>query len=358
MWEDMSYENILDDMLSRVTSDVDKREGSIIYDALAPCAFQLAQNYFLLNNFIDLVFIDTAVGEYLDRAAEDCGLQNPRKPATKAIRQIETSGTVAIGTRWGMNLDTEVDVYDDVGEMIKTQNLPYEITEPLGDNVYSAICEYAGEAGNIYTGQLENIDNVSGITATLTGIVTSGQDRETDENLRTRLRAYLQRPSTSGNPFNYEEWALLVPGVGGAKVFPLWNGNGTVKVMVVDSNMEIDTTLEPLVSAYIETVRPIGAKVTVDSPVSNEIDISANIVLDGSIAYDNVLDRFTTEVANYLKELVFETYSVSYAKIGSILLSTPGITDYSDLTVNEGTGNITIGDTEMPILGTITLEVV
>lgn len=356
MWEDMTYENILDDMLSRVTSDVDKREGSIIYDALAPCAFQLAQNYFLLNNYIDLVNGDTAVGEYLDRVVADYGLT--RKPATRTIRQIETSGTVAIGTRWGLNIGNEVDVYNDIGEMVKTKNLPYEITESLGNNVYSAICEYAGEAGNTYTGQLENIDNVSGITATLTGIITSGQDKESDGNLRARLYAYLQRPSTSGNAFNYREWALLVPGVGDAKVFPLWDGNGTVKVMVVDSNMEIDESLEPLVATYIETVRPIGATVTVDSPVGNAIDVSAKIILDGSITYDNVVSRFTTDVANYLKELVFETYSVSYAKVGSILLSTPGVADYSDLMVNGGTGNITIDDTEMPVLGAITLEVV
>ena len=35
MWENMTYENILNDMLSRVPSNVDKREGSVIYDALA-----------------------------------------------------------------------------------------------------------------------------------------------------------------------------------------------------------------------------------------------------------------------------------------------------------------------------------
>ena len=67
MFEAMTYENILASMLSKVSSDIDKREGSIIYDALAPCAFQLAQTYFSLSNYIDLFFVDTAVGEYLDR---------------------------------------------------------------------------------------------------------------------------------------------------------------------------------------------------------------------------------------------------------------------------------------------------
>ncbi len=335
MFENMTYENILNDMLNRVTSDVDKREGSIIYDALAPAAFQLAQTYFNLNNFIDLVSGDTAVGEYLDRVVADYGLT--RKLTTRAIRKVITNGNIPIGSRWGLN-----DTF-------------YVITEIILTNTYMAECEQYGEVGNTYTGTLENIDNISGITAILTDIISSGQNTESDDNLRSRFYAYLQRPSTSGNAFNYKEWALLVPGVGDAKVFPLWDGNGTVKVIIVNSNMEIDESLESAVHDYIETVRPIGASVTVDSPNEKTIGITANIVLDGSVIYDDVVASFTALIANYFKELTFETYSVSYAKIGSILLSTPGIADYNSLLVNGGNGNIPIGDTEMPMIGTITL---
>ena len=59
----MTYEELLQAMLDRVPSDVDKREGSVIYDALAPCAYFLAQQDFQLDNFIDLVFPDTALGD-------------------------------------------------------------------------------------------------------------------------------------------------------------------------------------------------------------------------------------------------------------------------------------------------------
>lgn len=334
MFENMTYESILRDMLSRVTNDVDKREGSIIYDALAPAAYQLAQTYFNLNNFIDLVSGDTAVGEYLDRVVADYGLT--RKQATKAIRRIVTTGSIPVGSRWGLN-DTS-----------------YVITEIISTGTYRAECEQYGEIGNIYTGTLENIDNISG-TATLTDIITSGQNTESDDNLRARFYAYLQRPSTSGNAFNYKEWAMNVSGVGDAKVFPLWNGNGTVKVLVVGSKMEIDETLEPVVHDYIETVRPIGATVTVDSPNEKIIGITANITLDGSAIFNDVVNLFTSSIASYFKELTFETYSVSYAKIGSILLSTPGIADYNSLLIDGGTANIAIGATEMPIVGTIAL---
>ena len=63
MWENMTYETILADALSRVPSDVDKREGSVIFDALAPACYKLAEYYAQLDNFVDLVLADTAVGE-------------------------------------------------------------------------------------------------------------------------------------------------------------------------------------------------------------------------------------------------------------------------------------------------------
>lgn len=336
MFEDMTYENILNDMLSRVTSDVDKREGSVIYDALAPAAYHLAQTYFNLNNFIDLVSGDTAIGEYLDRVVADYGIT--RKPATYAVRKVETTGAVDVGTRWGLNDTT------------------YEITELITTNEYKAICEQEGEIGNQYTGAMENIDNVSGVTAELTDIITSGTNEETDDNLRARFYVQIQTPSTSGNADDYVNWALEVAGVGDAKVYPLWDGPGTVKVLIVDSNMEVDETLEATVYDYIETVRPIGAAVTVDSPSEKLIAITADVTLDGSETLEDIEAAFIAAVTEYLKSIVFETYIVSYAKIGSLLLDTPGVEDYENLLVNTGASNVTITDSEMPIAGTITLS--
>ena len=62
----MTYEGLLQAMLNKVPGSVDKREGSVIYDALAPCAYFLAQQNFQLENYLDLVFPDTAVGKYLE----------------------------------------------------------------------------------------------------------------------------------------------------------------------------------------------------------------------------------------------------------------------------------------------------
>lgn len=335
MFEAYTYDTIMADMLSHVTSDVDKREGSVIYDAIAPCAYKLAEYYAQLENFVDLVSGDTAVGEYLDRVVADYGIT--RKAATAAVRKVTTSEAVTIGSRWAIN------------------DIVYVVSALISTNLYSATCETAGTAGNTYSGTLSNIDNTSDATVTLGDIMTSGTDEETDDNLRARFYAQIQSPATSGNADHYKHWALSVSGVGGARVFPLWNGNGTVKILVVDSNMSIDTTLPAAVAAYIESVRPIGATVTVASPTGKSVSVTATVALDGTQTLSAVQDSFISSVAAYLKELVFNTYSVSYAKIGSLLLSTPGVSDYSNLLVHGGTANITIADSEMPICGTITL---
>lgn len=336
MWENMTYEAILSDALSKVPSDVDKRQGSVIYDALAPACFKLAEYYAQLKNFIDLVLADTAVGEYLDRVADERNIT--RKRATAAVRKVTASKAVDIGSRWAI---------DDV---------VYDITALISDGVYSATCETAGSAGNAYAGQLSNIDNTSDATVVLGDIIISGTDEETDENLRARFYEQIRKPSTSGNVYDYEKWALSVAGVGAVKVYPLWNGNGTVKVLVVDSNKAIDTSLEQKVADYIESVRPIGAAVTVSSPEGFEISVAANVTLDGSVALADVQSAFTTSLSEYLKSSVFKTYNISYAKIGSLLLSTPGVADYNSLMVNGGTLNITIPDEDIPVVGTVALS--
>lgn len=335
MFESMTYENILNDMLDRVTNDIDKREGAVIYDALAPCAFQLAQAYFQLDNFIDLVLPDTAVGEYLDRAVSNL---ISRKQATYSIRKLVTNIEISLGTRWGL------------------QDTSYIVIEKISSNEYKASCEQLGTVGNIYNGLLENIDNVSGVTASLTDIITSGTDVETDDNLRNRFYAKSQTPSTSGNVDNYKEWTLEVEGVGSCKVYPLWNGNGTIKILIVNSNMDVDESLEEKVYKHIEEVRPIGVSVTVDSPEKVLIDISANIELDNTKSFEEVIVSFNEEAKKYLKETVFTSNSISYAKVGSLLFSTPGVKDYTNLLINQNSSNITLLDDEIPSLNDVVLS--
>lgn len=148
MYEKMTYESILQKMLNMVSDDVDKREGSIIYDALAPAAYFLADQFFQLDNFVDLLLPDTALGEYLDRAVGGYGIT--RKEASAAIRKVTTSAAVPIGSRWSI------------------EGIVYRIADQTAENEYEAECETAGKIGNTYSGPLEALTAVNGVTAELT----------------------------------------------------------------------------------------------------------------------------------------------------------------------------------------------
>lgn len=335
MYEDMTYENILQGMLNRVPDDIDKREGSVIYDALAPAAYFLADQYFQLGNFIDLVLPDTALGEYLDRTVSVYGIT--RKPATAAVRKMITSGAVEIGTRWGIS------------------SLVYIVNKALTETEYAVICETNGTIGNQYSGEMQALSTVSGITATLGDIITAGTDEENDDAMRARFYEKVRLPATSGNAYHYQQWALEVPGVGAAKVIPLGDGPGTVTILVVDSDKAVSPTLPGKVAEYIETVRPIGATVSVLSPDVLEINIAANVQLDGSESLEQAKQVFKTELTDFLKNLTFSGKRVSYAKIGNVLLDVPGVSDFDMFTINGVIGNIAVGDRQVPVVGTISL---
>ena len=348
MWEDMTFENILEDMLSRIPDDVDKREGSIIYDALAPAAYKLAEAYFLLRNYVDLFFADTAVGEYLSRRTAELGIV--RRPATKAIRKIVTSGPINIGTRWGF------------------EDTTYVVTEKISDMEYKAECEHAGTIGNVYSGPLYNIDNISGITAELTDVLIPGEDEETDESLRQRYFESLISQAYGGNIADYKQKVRALPGVGGVKVEPTWNGGGTVKLIIIDSDYnkpsstlidEVQTAVDPEQNqGQGYGIAPIGHVVTVVGVDEVTIDVEPQITLQTGYTWEDVKPAVEAAINGYFDELRSqwsnsETLVVRISQIEVRILAITGIIDVQNTKLNGLQQNIELGSYEIPVLGEV-----
>lgn len=96
---------------------------------------------------------------------------------------------------------------------------------------------------------------------------------EKDAAYLARLLDYIRRPPAGGNRYDYEKWAKEVDGVRSAYAFPLAQGAESVDVVIiadaVTTGSEIpDQSLLAAVAAYIEGVRPVGARfVRVLAPV-------------------------------------------------------------------------------------------
>lgn len=322
--------------------DVSLIEGTFSGDLLSANAVEFEKAYSEIDLMMDASFATTAWGKYLTMRAAEAGVI--RKEATKAIGTLTVTGTGIINA--GAQFATESGITFEAVSTVsinKTGEIPIQATE-------------AGEKGNVGIGEINTIlISIAGISSVSNKQPThDGYDEETDESLRERYLLHVRTPGTSGNKTHYMEWATSVSGVGNAKVIPTWQGPGTVKVIIVDSNYEIASEeLVQKVADYIETVRPIGAMVTVVGATPKSINIAADIVGD--------IDEtaFRAAVQEYFKEIEKKSIRgntgeyVAIAKIGSLIIEEGRAEDYTELSLNGMNGNVDLADDEIAVLGEV-----
>ncbi|WP_455089972.1 baseplate J/gp47 family protein [Peptoanaerobacter stomatis] len=344
---DYTFEEILKNMLDRANESVDKREGSVIYDSLAPASIELKYVYDAIRYLLLQEFAMTAEREYLILKTKEVGLEV--FPATKAVIKAEFKDS-----------DNEY-MEIEINQRFSIEELNYKIIDRIEKGIYKLECEDVGEKSNpIVPSDMIPIDYITGLgSAKAIEIINRGENEESTEHLRQRYFIKVREPATSGNIYHYRRWVMEVPNVGGVKVFPLWNGNGTVKLAIVNSKMEVaDTALINEVQKHVESVRPIGATVTVVSAKNKEITVIANIKTVQGASLQDIQDSFKSAIKEFFKENAFKVNYVSIAKIGNILLSIENVLDYSELKLNNALANIELEDEEIPLLSNIRLEVI
>jgi uncharacterized phage protein gp47/JayE len=350
-FENETFERILERMLARIPDTIDKRQGSVVYDLLAPAAAELAQVYIEMDNVLNLGFADTTYGEYLDRRAAEQGLT--RKAAVKAIGRVTFSGpdgtVIPAGTR--VSTDSGTPVY-----FVTTT----EGTITGGTVTVDAEAEVGGVDGNVDAGKITAVigDLAGVVTVTNAAPFTGGINEETDEELLARYKEHVTRPQTSGNKYHYEAWAKEVPGVADARCYPRWNGNGTVKVVVVNSEKRSPSAaVVQAVRDHIEEVRPVNADVTVVGVTEVPINVSATVTLAASANSEDAEADIREKITEYFKDIAFDETIVRYTAIGNAILDANGVIDYSNLTVNGAVTNVILNDDQVPILGAVNITV-
>ena len=340
----MTLEDRLDLMLAFLPDDYDTSVGSFFYDILYPVAEKLTELESNVESMPDKVFALTATGEYLDRRAAEQGIE--RTYATYAEGILTITG------------DPGSIVHD--GSLAATEDILFSTQETVtipdtGTITVRAVCAIPGVRGNVAAGTITRFPiSLPGLrSVTNVEPFTGGYDAESDDNLRERYFEKVSRPNASGNKNDYIKWAKEVAGVGDVQVIPLWNGPGTVKVVITDSDTQpADEELIEAVLTHIEENRPIGAEVTVVSASALIVNISAKLTKTGDL---DVQKEVEAVIKEYLSEYALEKAYISYARIGSLILSVSVIEDYSDLKVNDGMANVEIPDGTVPVLGSVEL---
>lgn len=361
MFEEKSYENLLQEKLGLVSTDYDKREGSVIFDALAPNSAEMAQVYITLEWMFNQMFGDTASRESLIKIAKDTRGMEPYG-STYGIRKGEFNIAVPDGARFSIE---DVNYY--VLQAIE------EPDRETGKYTYQMVCESKGEIGNRYSGNLIPIDYISGLVyAKLTDILIPGEEEEGTEEFRERWRNSFNNMAFGGNREDYKKKIKAIDGVGGCKCYRTTNEDGElvggyVRCVVIASHYYVPSPI--LISAIQENIdptqtgsgdglAPIGHYVTVAPVKETTIDIQSEFTFMDDYSYEECEEQIRAAINGYFNTLAKDWEDSIYlivriSAIENVLLDIKGLIDIANTKLNGVAVNMALDTDAIPALGIV-----
>ena len=353
MYEGFTFDYFMQKMLDNVSNDLDKREGSIIWDALAPAALELETAYIMLDYMYMQAFGDTADRDSLILRAHERGL-SPYE-ATPAIIKAEFTPTTI----------------DLMGMRFTLGEYDYVVTELITPGTYKLTCETPGSGGNQSLGDLIPLDEIDDLeTAEATEILIPGEDEEDTEDFRQRYLGDFNPQRFGGNIAQYLDWVNAIEGVGGARVARRVAGERNVIVTIISGTFDkatstlvaaVQNSLDPDGDGEGTGVAPIGHEVSVVAADNQTINIYYEATFDTGYDYSGVAAAVSAAMEEYMLDLRtnWKNYAsgtptvVRTGQIESKLLAITGVLDVSNIKINSVAANFNVTDNKIPVLGVI-----
>ena len=404
MFESKTYEALLASAMARVTAAVDKREGSMVMNGVAPSMAELAQLYIAADFVFQATYLLTAPREYLIKRASDRNMAP--YPASAAVFRAVFNIEVPVGTRFScedLNFIVTGRLTDDTDTDTR---LSHEVT-----------CETVGAVANSYAGTLIPVEYVSGLTlAELVELVVPGDEEEETETFRQRVLDSFQSQAFGGNQADYIEKVRAIASVGAVKVHAVWNGDispselipgdevtawyeaavgsleapvaawltaiytaaqsrkltvgGAVRLVIMASNNavpsdtfldEIQTAVDPVQNAGEGLgLAPIGHVVNVVGVEPETVDITLNLTYAAGWDWAAVQSYVVAVIDEYFAELAeswatADFLTVRISQIESRILSACSamVTDIGGTQINGVEANLVLGADSIPVRGAV-----
>ena len=343
MFKNQTYETIRNRILDNTNINIDKREGSFLSNMVSALAEELAKAYINMSDILSLGFIEDTFDTFLDKRVSEFGVY--RKQGTKAIGEIKVEG------KEGATIEN--------GTLIKANDLYFTVLNDIElptDNILYVEANEVGYKYNLLANtEFELVEKNDKVTKLVNEVnFSKGVDVESDEDLRKRFIKVVNNPSTSGNKAHYEEWALEVDGVGRAIVYPLHNGNGTVKVMIIgNDNKPVSEDIVNNCKLHIEENMPIGCQLTVTTPSLLNVSVKASVELKEGYVLEDIQTDFKISLNEYLKGVTTE---LTYSKVYGLLVNHSGVEDVTSFTMNDNNINISISEDKIINISEIILS--
>lgn len=372
-FQNKDYDYFLRKMLDAVPDNIDKREGSIIYDALAPAALVMGQQSLDMANVIKETYIKTASGEFLDYRAIEHGTS--RYPAT----QTEAKAKVLNDKKEPLNNVQIGDKFASIGD----SPIFYAVTKVNDDLTVELTAEVKGSSANSYIGQILPVTPNDLLSwAEITEITAPARDVESDDHLRARLLSSQSWIAYGGNVADYLDMTSKIDEVGAAQIYPTWNGGGTVKVVILNNGLmpasaslvqKVKNTLDPedkQAAGY--GLAPIDHNVTVTAPEKLIVNIDISVKLDDTKVARYVKDSIIKAIEDYFQSLRKDWPNINQrlgrgyeqtiyrSKILSQVMLTEGVVNAKLPSLNGKDADIDLvfnnAKSQLPVVGTVTIN--
>lgn len=351
MIEIPTYEQLLNRVLDRIPTELDKRQGSIIYNAVAPCCAEIEQLYIALKNLYEQVYIETATSTNLDSLVALFGIQ--RKEAIFAVR---------IGS---------FNVLPPLKSLFTDGTNTYEvISTDEGIDKVLLKCTSPGVVGNSYIGKLTALTYVEGLEkANLTGTYIPGKDVESDEELRVRYRNVISAPVFAGNVAAYKKLLKSQEEIGQCKITPA-QGTQAGKVIAtvlsktndtVSNVQAIQKRLDPSNSKDGTGEVPIGHTLIIQSANILPISITVGITVGSGYTKEGLKPIINKVLEEYMQSLCSRWENenqlvVRKSQIEARVINIVGIEDVTKCLINGSTNNKVIPESSFPKLSEVNVE--
>jgi uncharacterized phage protein gp47/JayE len=314
-----------------------------------------------MDQAIDLAFVPTSEGIYLDLAAVQFGIS--RQSAVKATGEVSFVSSAATTVPAGTQVSTTA---APGGTPIVFETGAAVVIASATTTAIAITAVIAGTAGNVaattinrLVGTVNNISSVSNVAVT-----AIGADEETDEELRSRTLTIVRQPSHGGNIGDYLRWGKEAsPDIGKVGVYPLHAGNGTVQVLILTRSGSIPSAaLIQTVQDYIDPVAPattgkspIGATVTVAAPSAIVITVDVTLSVLPGFTNSEVIAAADTAIDAYVDSLAIGA-DVTFHGMATAIMAVPGVNTISVYSVNAGTADIVIAANQYSTNGAHTVD--
>lgn len=324
-----TYNEILKSALDMVDDSIDKREGSLIYTALAPICAMLTQAYIALEGFYELGFIESACDKYLDMVAGQFGIF--RAGGNACIKSAKATGDIS-----GM-----------LGKRFIKDDIVFECTGALLHDNIELTAETKGVLPNYITGEPTSMEFIDGLeTMTIIKNLTLGCNKESDDEFRIRALEFIKTPAFGGNISDYKTKVLSISGVNNTEIFTAnILGGGNVGIVIGGSyGMPLS---EEVIKYVLETFQnngeglaPIGHNVMVKTTELKDVEIDIKITTSGEVPEEFIIAKVYDKVSDMIKKIPFNSKSLSISRIIGATLSVDGTVDTLQVLINKLDSNL------------------